>query len=91
MDSFLNIFNSVQAVEGAPSLMADPSGFLQHYGNIAVEKSVFFVPKILIALIILWIGTSIAKRLYRGLVNRAATRINGQCRRWAFTCPFPPL
>ena len=76
MDSFLNIFNSVQAVEGAPSLMADPSGFLQHYGNIAVEKSVFFVPKILIALIILWIGTSIAKRLYRGLVNRAAKSEN---------------
>jgi len=70
MEHFLNVFKSIQAVETAPSLMADPSGFLQHYGNIAVEKSIFFVPKILIALIILWIGSNIAKRIYRALVKK---------------------
>lgn len=72
MENFLNTFKTIQAVETPPSIMEDLSGFLQHYGNIAVEKSVFFVPKILIALIILWIGSTIAKRLYRALVKRAA-------------------
>jgi len=53
MENFFNIFKSIQAAEASPSLMADPNAFLQHYGNIAVEKTIFFVPKILVALIIL--------------------------------------
>jgi len=53
----------LQAAEASPSLMADPNAFLQHYGNIAVEKTIFFVPKILVALIILWVGSYIAKRI----------------------------
>ncbi len=70
MDNFLNLFSSVQAADTAPSVMSDPSGFLQYYGNIAMEKSLFFIPKILIALIILWIGSSIAGRIYRALLKR---------------------
>lgn len=72
MEHFLYIFQSIQAVETAPSVMSDPTGFFQYYGNIAVEKAVFFVPKILIALIILWIGSSIAGRVFRALKNRTA-------------------
>ena len=73
MENFLSHFKSIQAAaETTPSIMEDPTGFFQHYGNIAVEKSVFFVPKIIIAFVILWIGSSIAKRVYRGLLNRSA-------------------
>ncbi len=60
------------SVDTAPSLMGDTAGFVSHYGNIALEKAVFFVPKILIALIILWIGLWIAKRVYNGLQKRFA-------------------
>ncbi len=71
--NFSDLFMAVQATDGtevAPPLMSDPNGFLQHYMNIVIEKSVFFVPKILIALIILWIGLSIAGRLYRTMSKR---------------------
>ncbi len=70
MDNILTLFGAVQALDTAPSIMSDPNGFLQFYLNIAIEKSVFFLPKIIIALIILWIGTSLAGRLYRTLINR---------------------
>lgn len=80
MKNLLTHFKSIQAAqvpgETIPSLMADPSGFFQHYGNIAVEKSIFFVPKIIIAFLILWIGSSIAKRIYRGLIKRSAASKN---------------
>jgi len=70
MDNILTLFGAIQALDTAPSIMSDPNGFLQFYLNIAIEKSVFFLPKIIIALIILWIGTSLAGRLYRTLINR---------------------
>jgi len=72
-DGFMTLFNAVQVAtegEAAPSLMSNPTGFIQHYSNMVVEKSVFFVPKIIIALIILWIGSAIAGRVYRFLVKR---------------------
>jgi small conductance mechanosensitive channel len=76
---FTEFFLSMQAspaAEAAPALQKDPGGFLQHYMNVIIEKSVFFVPKILIALIILWIGLTIAGRLYRKLVSRAQASEN---------------
>lgn len=72
-EGFTVLLNAVQAAgegETAPSLVNDPTGFVEHYTNIVIEKSVFFVPKILIALIVLWIGSSIAGRVYRFLVKR---------------------
>ncbi|MGB0907617.1 MAG: mechanosensitive ion channel family protein [Maricaulaceae bacterium] len=60
--------DAVEAVANiGPALMEDPAAFAQHYGNMAVEKTVFFVPKILAALIVLWIGFWIAKKVYNGL------------------------
>lgn len=70
MDRFISFFQNVQVTEGAPSVMADPSGFLNYYAEFALEKIVFFAPKLLLALIILWIGSSIAARLYRLLLKR---------------------
>lgn len=70
MESFLNLFSTVQATETAPSVMRDPTGFFQYYGSVATEKAIFFVPKILIALIILWVGFSIAGRVFRALKKR---------------------
>ena len=55
-----------------PKLMEDPTAFAQHYGNMAVEKSIFFLPKILGALIVLWIGFWIAKKVYNGLTKSFA-------------------
>ena len=72
MNTAFTLFNAADATGAVPSLMSDPSGFLSHYGNIALEKSVFFVPKIIIALIILWIGTSIAKRIFRAIIKRSS-------------------
>ncbi len=72
-NEILNVLMSIQAStesSAAPSLLADPNGFLQHYSNIVVEKAVFFVPKIFIALIILWIGSSLAARIYRVLLKQ---------------------
>jgi len=69
-DLLPQIFAQIQAVDGAPSVMSDPTGFFQHYGNLALEKAVFFVPKILIALIILWIGSTIAGKVFRSLLKR---------------------
>lgn len=62
----------VATVEAAPAIMQDPEGFLRYYADIAIEKSVFFVPKILIALIILTIGVMIAGRVYRAIVKRVS-------------------
>ena len=62
--TLFTIKSAMQIADAAPSLMADPNGFLQHYANFAIEKSILFVPKIILALIILWIGFSIAKRVY---------------------------
>lgn len=77
MTDFTNkIFNVLMSVQTstesntAPSLLADPNGFLQYYSSIIVEKAVFFVPKIFIALIILWIGSSLAARIYRVLLKQ---------------------
>jgi small conductance mechanosensitive channel len=72
MDRFISFFQSVQATENAPSLMADPSGFLDFYTELAIEKIIFFAPKLLLALLILWIGSSIAARLYRMLLKRSS-------------------
>lgn len=73
MECFDFIFRSVQAAEGventAPSLMEDPGGFAQHYTNLALEQSLFFLPKILLALIILWIGSVIAGKVFRALLK----------------------
>jgi len=52
-----------------PKIMEDPAGAAQHYANMAIEKSVFFIPKILGALIVLWIGFWIAKKVYNGLTK----------------------
>lgn len=57
-------------VEDIPSLMDDPNGFVQHYTDVAIEQSLFFIPKILIALVILWVGASIAARIFRFLMRR---------------------
>lgn len=52
-----------------PAFMEDPAAFAQHYGNMAIEKSVFFLPKILAGLVVLWIGFWIAKKVYNGLTK----------------------
>ena len=62
-------FAQTDIIAGAPPLMADPAGFAQFYANLVLEKLIFFVPKLLIALIILWIGTTIAAKVYRALIN----------------------
>ncbi len=67
--TLFTIQSAMQIADAAPSLMSDPNGFLQHYANFAIEKSVLFVPKILLALIILWIGSSIAARVFRLLLK----------------------
>jgi small conductance mechanosensitive channel len=72
MDRFISFFQTVQVTEDAPSLMADPSGFLDFYTELAIEKIIFFAPKLLLALLILWIGSSIAARLYRMLLKRSS-------------------
>ena len=61
--------------ETAPTLdFNDPASFtpfVQHYTSVAMEKAVLFLPRVLIALIILWIGMVIAGRVYRGMKRRA--------------------
>lgn len=65
----------MQATEAAPSLdFSSPESineFTQHYSSLALEKIVLFAPKILIALLVLWIGMVIAGKVYRGLKRRA--------------------
>jgi small conductance mechanosensitive channel len=75
MDSFQSLLARIQigGTETAPSIMQDPEGFLRFYGDVALEKTVFFVPKILIALIILTIGVMIAGRVYRLISQRVTS------------------
>ncbi len=70
MENFQTLFTDMQIAETAPSVLSDPTGFVQFYSDVVIEKAVFFVPKILIALVILWIGSSIAGRVYRALTKR---------------------
>ncbi len=58
--------------DGAPSLMDNPSGFAQFYTDLVIEKLVFFVPKLIVAVIILWVGTTIAAKVYRALVKHTS-------------------
>lgn len=71
---FQNILAQTQIItdsaSAAPSVLQDPMGFFQYYLDVVLQKSVFFVPKILLALIVLWIGFSIAGRLYRLVLKR---------------------
>lgn len=71
MENFQTLFTAMQVSDAAPSIINDPAGFIQFYSDVVIEKAIFFVPKILIALIILWIGSSIAGRVYRALKDRA--------------------
>ncbi len=72
MENLQTLFSAVQAAtDTAPPIMTDPTGFVQFYSDIVIEKTIFLVPKILVALIILWIGSSIAGRVYRALLKRA--------------------
>ena len=72
MDKLNTVFFAMQAAESAPPIMSDPAGFVEFYTNVVIENAIVFVPKIILALIILWIGSSIAGRIYRGLKKRAA-------------------
>ena len=75
MTQNLTFTSLIQAEDAGPSLdfssleafMASTSG----YTDIAMEKAVFFLPKIFLALLILWIGMAIAGRVFRGLKKRA--------------------
>ena len=65
---------ALMQTETAPTLdFNDPASFtpfVQHYTSAAMEKAVLFLPRVLIALIILWIGMVIAGRVYRGMKRR---------------------
>ncbi len=36
---------------------------IEHYSNIALEKAIFYLPKVLLALVILWLGFKLVKKL----------------------------
>lgn len=78
--AFFSDLLQVQVSEGAqdatPKLLENPSGFAQYYLDVVIEKSVFFVPKILLAILILWIGFSIAGRLYNAFLKRTKESVH---------------
>jgi len=73
LETVLALTSSMQAADGPPPFALDPASLeatTVYYSQLVIAKAVVFVPKILLALIILWIGSSVAGRLYRGLLKR---------------------
>ena len=61
------MLNSLFAVT-APPLDFSPDGmlaFATHYGELALENIITFAPKLILAGLVLWIGSNIAGRIYR--------------------------
>ena len=67
MINFLQ-FTLLQA-DVAPGLLQDPTGFLTSYLQTGMEKAVLYAPKILLALIIFWIGSFISKRIHARIIK----------------------
>ena len=62
------MLNSILSVASAPPLEFTAEGLTAaatHYGNSALQTIILFAPKLLLAGLILWIGSGIATRIYR--------------------------